>query len=64
MSRIIAVAGGSGHLGRAIADAIRNDGKYEVVVLGRKVSLGECWSSSKRVARRLTLNYSRLWLGD
>ncbi|KAJ9105024.1 hypothetical protein QFC19_003655 [Naganishia cerealis] len=34
---VIAIAGGSGQLGRAIVEAIVNDGKYKVVVLGREV---------------------------
>jgi dihydrodipicolinate reductase len=38
MSRVIAVAGGSGQMGKAIIDAIRADNKFQVVSLGRKVS--------------------------
>ena len=37
MSPVIAVAGGSGQLGRAIVEAIKADGKFEVIVFGRKV---------------------------
>ena len=34
---VIAVAGGTGGVGRAIVDALKATGKYEVVVLSRKV---------------------------
>ncbi|KAL5610874.1 hypothetical protein FOBRF1_006991 [Fusarium oxysporum] len=36
MSSLIAVAGGTGNLGRTIVEAIVADGKFEVVILGRK----------------------------
>ncbi|KAF1807933.1 NAD(P)-binding protein [Eremomyces bilateralis CBS 781.70] len=36
MSSIVAVAGGTGGLGRTIVGAIVGDGKYEVIVLSRK----------------------------
>lgn len=39
MSSLIAVAGGTGNLGRTIVEAIVADGKFEVVILGRKVRL-------------------------
>lgn len=34
---VVAVAGGTGSIGRAIVDAIIAQGKYEVIVLGRNV---------------------------
>ncbi|EUC29679.1 hypothetical protein COCCADRAFT_105869 [Bipolaris zeicola 26-R-13] len=37
MSTVVAVAGGTGGLGHAIIDALRSDGRYEVLVLSRKV---------------------------
>ncbi|KAF2243963.1 hypothetical protein BU26DRAFT_523515 [Trematosphaeria pertusa] len=37
MSAVIAVAGGSGGLGRAIVDVLKADSRYEVVILARKV---------------------------
>lgn len=36
---IIAVAGGTGKLGRAVVDGIIADGKFDVVVLAREVSI-------------------------
>lgn len=33
----VAVAGGTGKLGRAIVEAILADGKFKVVILGREV---------------------------
>lgn len=39
MSTVVAVAGGTGGLGHAIIDALRSDGRYEVLVLSRKVCL-------------------------
>lgn len=36
---VVAVAGGTGGLGRALVDAIIADGKYELKILSRKVSL-------------------------
>lgn len=39
MSSLIAVAGGTGNLGRTIVEAIVADGKFEVVILARKVRL-------------------------
>ncbi|KAF2676089.1 NAD(P)-binding protein [Lentithecium fluviatile CBS 122367] len=38
MSPVIAVAGGSHGLGRAIVDGLKADGRYEVVILGRKAN--------------------------
>lgn len=35
---VIAIAGGTGKLGRAIAEAIVADGKYQVLILARQVS--------------------------
>jgi nucleoside-diphosphate-sugar epimerase len=35
---IIAIAGGTGHLGRTLAKAIIATGRHEVIILGRKVS--------------------------
>lgn len=35
---VIAIAGGSGNLGRAIAEAIVAEGKYQVLILARSVS--------------------------
>jgi len=35
MPEVIAIAGGTGHLGRAIADAIKAEGKHKVLVLSR-----------------------------
>jgi len=41
--RIVAVAGGTGKLGRAVVDGIVADGKFDVVVLAREVSIsGPC----------------------
>jgi NADP-dependent 3-hydroxy acid dehydrogenase YdfG len=37
MSTVVAVAGGSSGLGRTIVDALKLDGRYEVLILGRKV---------------------------
>lgn len=37
-STTIAVAGGSGGLGRAIVEALKADGRYEVFVLARKAN--------------------------
>jgi nucleoside-diphosphate-sugar epimerase len=34
---IVAVAGGTGKLGRAIVDGIKGAGKFDVVVLARQV---------------------------
>ena len=36
---VVAVAGGTGSLGRTIVDAIKEAGKFEVVILAREVSL-------------------------
>ncbi|KAF2643610.1 NAD(P)-binding protein [Massarina eburnea CBS 473.64] len=38
MSPVIAVAGGSGGLGRAIVDALKTSAKYDVVILSRKTN--------------------------
>lgn len=35
----IAIAGGTGQLGRALVDALVAQGKYEVIVLARGVSI-------------------------
>jgi saccharopine dehydrogenase-like NADP-dependent oxidoreductase len=35
---VIAVVGGTGNVGRTIVDALKEDGKHEVIVLTRKVS--------------------------
>jgi uncharacterized protein YbjT (DUF2867 family) len=37
MSSTVAVAGGTGGLGRALIEAILADGKFDVVILARKV---------------------------
>ena len=34
---IVAVAGGTGGIGRALVDAITNRGKHEIKILSRKV---------------------------
>jgi uncharacterized protein YbjT (DUF2867 family) len=34
---VVAVIGGTGNVGKTIVDALRDDGKHEVVVLTRKV---------------------------
>jgi NAD(P)-dependent dehydrogenase (short-subunit alcohol dehydrogenase family) len=41
---VIAIAGGSGHLGRAITEALVAAGKYQVLILARAVSIdsGPC----------------------
>jgi NAD(P)-dependent dehydrogenase (short-subunit alcohol dehydrogenase family) len=39
MSKIVAVAGGSGGLGRSIIDALNEDKKYTALILARKVRL-------------------------
>ena len=36
---VVAIAGGSGNLGRALVDAIKAKGGAEVIILARKVSL-------------------------
>lgn len=36
---VVAIAGGSGNLGRALVDALKAKGGSEVVVLARKVRL-------------------------
>lgn len=41
---IIAVAGGSGHLGRAIAEALVAEGKYQLLILARSVCRMTCAS--------------------
>jgi nucleoside-diphosphate-sugar epimerase len=46
MSSIVAVAGGSGGLGRAIIDALKASSKYEPLILSRKVRLKCCLHSS------------------
>ncbi|TKA79787.1 hypothetical protein B0A55_03301 [Friedmanniomyces simplex] len=38
MSHIVAVAGGTGQLGRAIVEAIKADGKYELKIFGRSAN--------------------------
>lgn len=37
MSNIVAVAGGTGKLGRAIVECLVSSGKFQVLVLARKV---------------------------
>jgi len=37
MSSVVAVAGGSGGLGRAITEVLKADGRYDVLVLSRTV---------------------------
>lgn len=39
MSSIIAVAGGSGGLGRTIVDVVKKDSRYKTFILSRKVSI-------------------------
>jgi uncharacterized protein YbjT (DUF2867 family) len=39
MSSIVAVAGGSGGLGRAIIDALKADKRYTPLILSRKVRI-------------------------
>jgi uncharacterized protein YbjT (DUF2867 family) len=39
MSSLVAVAGGTGNLGRTIVEAIIADGKSQVVILAREVDL-------------------------
>lgn len=34
---VVAVAGGTGSVGKTIVDALKADGTYEVIVLARKV---------------------------
>ena len=46
MSSIVAVAGGSGGLGRAIIDALKASSKYEPLILSRKVRSKCCLHSS------------------
>ncbi|KAJ4289073.1 hypothetical protein N0V90_011415 [Kalmusia sp. IMI 367209] len=43
MSTVVAVAGGSNGLGRAIVDALKETGRYEVLIFSRKVCI--CLSS-------------------
>lgn len=47
-SKIVAVAGGTGNLGRAIVERLVASGKYKVLVLGREVSslIEECFEIS------------------
>ena len=52
MSSIVAVAGGSGGLGRAIIDTLKGS-KYEVVILARNVRLSLEFPSSSQA--RLTI---------
>ncbi|KXH50572.1 hypothetical protein CSAL01_11743 [Colletotrichum salicis] len=55
MSSIIAVAGGTGDLGRAIVEAILADGKFPVIILSRKADEDR----EKEIdARILPVNYS------
>lgn len=35
---VVAIAGGTGNVGRTIVDAFKEDGKHEVIILARKVS--------------------------
>ncbi len=44
---VVAVAGGTGQLGRCIVEAIVVDGTYEVVILARQVFLSSqiCFAS-------------------
>jgi uncharacterized protein YbjT (DUF2867 family) len=35
---VVAIAGGSGNLGRALVDALKAKGRFEIIVLARKVS--------------------------
>ena len=37
----VAVVGGSGDVGRTVVDVLRDDSRYEVIVLGRSVSSPE-----------------------
>jgi len=37
MSHVVAVAGGTGQLGRALVEAIKADGKYELMIFARSV---------------------------
>lgn len=41
---VIAVAGGTGGVGRAIVDALNATGKFEVVVLSRKACSVPRWA--------------------
>lgn len=34
---VVAVVGGTGNVGKTIVDALKKDGKYDVIVLSRKV---------------------------
>jgi nucleoside-diphosphate-sugar epimerase len=43
----VAIAGGTGGLGRTLVDAIKARGKHEVLVLSRRVS-ESCWQNSKK----------------
>ncbi|KAF4784193.1 hypothetical protein HER10_EVM0005256 [Colletotrichum scovillei] len=61
MASIIAVAGGTGDLGRTIVEAILADGKFSVVILSRKKEIGACilpvdYSSVDNIARVLEEN--------
>lgn len=48
MSSIVAVAGGTGSLGRAIVEALVSNGKFEVLVLAREVS--HCVYNARSIA--------------
>lgn len=35
---VVAVVGGTGNVGKTLVDALKENGKYEVIVFARKVS--------------------------
>ena len=52
MSTIVAVAGGSQGLGRTLVDALKADGRYEVLIFGRKVPTHPVSSSTQAIFSR------------
>lgn len=44
-SKIVAVAGGTGKLGRAIVEELVSNGSYKVLILGREVNPSNSGSS-------------------
>jgi saccharopine dehydrogenase-like NADP-dependent oxidoreductase len=52
---VVAIAGGSGHVGRTIVETLVENGEHEVIVLGRKVwayfGLTKDWRQNSKVTQ-------------
>ena len=46
---VVAVAGGTGNVGKTLVDAFKEDGKHEVIALARKVSKGAVANHVRRL---------------